>query len=546
MRSYDRRKKNNIIIGTLCAVVLLMAVGYAAFQSVLNIKGTSNISSNWNILITNVTSKNIIGGASNVEDPKWENLTATFKTSLTAPGDSIEYDITVSNKGNLNATLDKITLSDPNNEAIIFTTSGLTEGDTLAAGQSTVLTVKVEYNKNITSQPESTEGTLEVTLDFVQEGKEINSPIKNPANVEITSIEPTNIVGLASVAQEPTYYGLNANLKTNLTNQNDSLEYNITIQNQGDEAATLTGLTVNEENKVATITSTGVTEGQTLQGNGTTVMKVKVAKSPEAPTGTVEADVNVSLEYTSNGTIGGSSAASQLIATAVTTGDGLYKDEYEEGRYIYKGTNPNNYITFNNEAWRILSIESDGTLKIMRKDSIGSNMALDSSNSNNWTRPATLNTYLNTTYYNSLSNEVQNLIQTHTWGVGPVTYGNSDLAGQIVLENRTPWTGNIGLITLSEYLRVNTNTQQCGNLSLHNTNYRTCKTTNYIVPASGDLWTISPRASDSYIVFTVNSRGIVYNRNARLAYYDVVPVIYIKSDITLSGEGTETDPYTIN
>ena len=140
MRSYDRRKKNNIIIGALCAVVLLMAVGYAAFQSVLNIKGTSNISSNWNILITNVTSKNIIGGASNVEDPKWENLTATFKTNLTAPGDSIEYDITVSNKGNLNATLDKITLSDPNNEAIIFTTSGLTEWYTLAAGQSTVLT----------------------------------------------------------------------------------------------------------------------------------------------------------------------------------------------------------------------------------------------------------------------------------------------------------------------------------------------------------------------------------------------------------------------
>ncbi len=27
----------------------------------------------------------------------------------------------------------------------------------------------------------------------------------------------------------------------------------------------------------------------------------------------------------------------------VTSGDGLYKDEYEDGRYFYKGVNPNNF-----------------------------------------------------------------------------------------------------------------------------------------------------------------------------------------------------------
>ena len=42
----------------------------------------------------------------------------------------------------------------------------------------------------------------------------------------------------------------------------------------------------------------------------------------------------------------------------VTSGDGLYEDEYEEGKYTYKGANPNNYVTFNNEkaGWRIISI----------------------------------------------------------------------------------------------------------------------------------------------------------------------------------------------
>ncbi len=34
----------------------------------------------------------------------------------------------------------------------------------------------------------------------------------------------------------------------------------------------------------------------------------------------------------------------------VASGDGLYADEYEDGKYTYKGANPNNYVTFNNEV----------------------------------------------------------------------------------------------------------------------------------------------------------------------------------------------------
>ena len=54
--------------------------------------------------------------------------------------------------------------------------------------------------------------------------------------------------------------------------------------------------------------------------------------------------------------------------TPVTEGDGLYEDEYEEGRYVYRGSNPNNYIMFNNELWRIISKETDGTYKILRNE----------------------------------------------------------------------------------------------------------------------------------------------------------------------------------
>lgn len=54
-----KQNKRNIIIGSLCVIVLLMAVGYAAFQTVLNIQGTSNITSSWDINVTNIVSKNI-------------------------------------------------------------------------------------------------------------------------------------------------------------------------------------------------------------------------------------------------------------------------------------------------------------------------------------------------------------------------------------------------------------------------------------------------------------------------------------------------------
>ena len=55
----------------------------------------------------------------------------------------------------------------------------------------------------------------------------------------------------------------------------------------------------------------------------------------------------------------------------VTTGDGLYAGPVETNRYVYKGANPNNYITIGNKEYRIMAIEPDGTLKIIKNESIG-------------------------------------------------------------------------------------------------------------------------------------------------------------------------------
>ncbi len=456
-----QRKKNNIIIGSLCAVVLLMAVGYAAFQSVLNIKGTSTIGSNWNILITNVTSKNIVGSASNKEEPTWEALTATFKTNLVSPGDSIEYDITIENRGNLNAVLDKITLSDSNNPAIKFTSSGLEEGSELNAGSSAVLTVKVEYLASVTEQPESTEGTFTVTLDYSQK--------------EGTSVTPNEPI------------------------------------------------------------------------------------TPD-----------------------------DLITKVVTTGDGLYEDPTETGRYIYRGSSPSNYITFNDETWRIISIESDGTLKIVRNNSVGARAfeeanvrtaaycnynvrgcnvwgsnktMLNSAGENITTMPtqiggsalslpseeSQISIYLNNDYYNTLTQLSKSQINKHLWNVGLLAYQSGQtLTTDLAQEAAYKWRGNIGLINATDYIKASTNTE-C--TSVYSGSYKDsgfpCKNNNYLFK-NDNYWTMAPQShSSSPVAWSVGELG-------RIDYfyvdhnYNIYPTLYLISNIKLSGEGTRNNPYTIN
>jgi len=456
------RRKRNIVIGALCGVLLLMVVGYAAFSSILNIKGTTNISSNWDIRITNVESKNVVGSASNAEDPEWDNLTATFKTNLEVPGDSIEYDVTVENKGTLNAKLDKITLSDTKNPAIKFTATGLTEGDKLNAGSSAVLTVKVEYLTGVEVDNKNLSANLTVTLDYVQSN-----------------------VGEGGIA--------------------------------------------------------------TIPGSDT------------------------------------------LLENVVTEGDGLYEDSTEAGRYVYRGINPNNYITFNGEeaGWRIISVETDGTLKIMKTanlgnrafekentrtaaycnyNSLGCNVwgsastMLDTSGNNVTSIPAEVNgtllalpteesqmsKYLNNDYYGTLTDEAKGQIDSHLWNVGPLASINGQtLETDVSQEKAYKWRGKVGLINPSDYVKASTNT---GCINVYNSfqSPYPCKDNNYMYNSSYNWWTISPYSSTiSGNVWYVYSGGILGANGGARSSVGVRPVIYLTSDISLEGSGTASDPYTI-
>ena len=224
----------------------------------------------------------------------------------------------------------------------------------------------------------------------------------------------------------------------------------------------------------------------------------------------------------------------------VTTGDGLYKDEYENGRYIFKGGNPNNYVTFNNEqaGWRIISVEPDKTIKIMKITNINTsnNLAWDSQNSNNWARPVTLNTYLNGDYLtNFLNSTARSQIVDSNFSIGAVAYGSNNMSAQVSAENSNKWYGNIALPTVSEYIRTNSNKSSCGTLNLMHSNYSSCVSTGWMDTTSVTWWwTLSPYFSNSNYVLYVNSDGYVRYSAAISTYGAIRPAVYLNSNVQIT------------
>ena len=245
---------------------------------------------------------------------------------------------------------------------------------------------------------------------------------------------------------------------------------------------------------------------------------------------------------------GGSDDKVEDMGGTTTSGNGIYRDLYESGRYIYKGANPNNYITFNGESWRIISLEKDGTMKIMRVASIG-NRAYDSS-SNDWAT-SDLKTYLNGTYYNGLSSAAKSQIVEHDFAAGAGYLNNStnessDLTDQVNAENEQLVKQKVGLATATEYLRSNSNTNFCRTIDINNQYYSTCKSTTWMFN-SASWWTMSASTYGMLYAFIVSSGGYLngYGSNVYTSY-GVRPAVYLSSSVKLSGSGTSSNPYKIN
>ena len=213
---------------------------------------------------------------------------------------------------------------------------------------------------------------------------------------------------------------------------------------------------------------------------------------------------------------------------------GLYQDPRDKKRFIYRGANPNNYVTFNNEkaGWRIISVEPDKTIKIVRDKSIGSMAWNSTSRDNNWTSPATLNTYLNNDYYNNLTVTAQNQIVNHDFEI---------------LKPVGTWNGKIGLPTVYDLSYATSKLYGCTHPSTSDYHYNSCDSYNWLHYNGTDWWTMSAYSHNS--VYYANGTRDTYTR-LNYSYpteeLSVRPALYLSSDIKITGgDGSQNNPYTI-
>ena len=158
--------------------------------------------------------------------------------------------------------------------------------------------------------------------------------------------------------------------------------------------------------------------------------------------------------------------------------NGLKKDNTSDANIRYEGGNPNNYVLFNDELWRIIGVFGDN-IKLVRSEELGE-LSWDSSDSsinggygvNEWSQ-ADLKEYLNTKYYGgtsvtcyggsnnktttcptgSLNETAKSMIDYHTWDIGAIDGKDTTIRNQE--------TYAINLVPLYNAERGSTNGKIC-------------------------------------------------------------------------------------
>ena len=179
-------------------------------------------------------------------------------------------------------------------------------------------------------------------------------------------------------------------------------------------------------------------------------------------------------------------------------GEGLKIDNTPDQNIRYYGSNPNNYVLFNNDLWRIIGVFGSN-VKLIRNEKLG-NLSWDSSESsinrgygvNEWSQ-ADLKNYLNTMYYegtsvtcyneknnqtttcpaNKLDETSKSLIDNHTWNIGAIDKTDTTIVN--------PETFAINTVSFYKAERGTTNGKICnGRDACNDTVTRTTEWTGYI------------------------------------------------------------------
>ena len=253
--------------------------------------------------------------------------------------------------------------------------------------------------------------------------------------------------------------------------------------------------------------------------------------------------------------------------------DELKYDNTTDNNLRYVGANPSNYVSFNNELWRIIGVFNnidDGTgtkearLKIIKDEPYSEEISWSSNDINDWTQ-ASLQEELNGTYLNSIENLYQEMIGDAIWNLGGVSsYTTSDngLASHfytyergtnVYSGNSATWIGKIALMYPSDYGYATSggsaiNRETCLNTALYNWYTSSdCYTNDWLYSISSNKWTLTHNTQSRNRIFVISSY-VFENQYITSSISGIVfPTVYLDSNVKIvSGDGSEGNPFELS
>ena len=254
---------------------------------------------------------------------------------------------------------------------------------------------------------------------------------------------------------------------------------------------------------------------------------------------------------------------SPIFTQASTTEEGIYKIANAEGNsYYYRGVVNNNYVSFAGLNWRILRVNPDNTVRLILDKSsaymsyndlgnipeyVGLNYTINGISENNKVYNYLMQWYNNTivakdldkyvavsTFCNDTSNYINNYHIYYNGYARLITGKTPDL---ICPDTNASYGGTykqkVGLISADEVALAG---------GLYNTN-----NLSYFLYSGESFYTLTGSEYFNNIasMFIVNSNGMLTSSNINQVY-GIRPVISLNADVTVSGAGTLSNPYTIN
>ena len=289
-------------------------------------------------------------------------------------------------------------------------------------------------------------------------------------------------------------------------------------------------------------------------------------------------DVTCDINFS---TITKTSLNEYIISLAGTT-QGTGQVVNENG-YRYEGKNPNNYIWFNNEYWRIIGVFDSAShgvsgknlVKIIRADVLDG-LAWNKSNTNDWT-VSSLKSLLNGAYYNAqdgtnsgycygystpatancdytkrgIQSGYRGMIANVTWHLGGYSSTSATTSafygyerGTTVYSGRpTSTTGYIGLMYPSDYGYSVLSSSCARTTNLGSYNSANCAGQSWLY-GKGYEWTLTPSSSGSNNrVFILNYLGFLTCNTSNCSSR---PVLYLDASVyKIDGDGSLNNPYIV-